>query len=112
MNDLTPTQPPDPVFQLMDPMAKIPAPAAPKFRLQKLFFFLRKFWWIPLVTVALSIGAAITIFFQTPPTFVSTGSIWETEKLEVPGGAAFSEDRDNFLGTQADLLRNNKLREM
>jgi len=112
MNDLTPIPPSDSGFQLMEPMANGPAPAAPKFRVQKLLFFLRKFWWIPLVTLLLSMGTAVFRFFHTPPIFVSTGSIWETEKLQVPGGAAFTEDRDNFLGTQAELLRSKTLRDM
>jgi len=112
MNDLIPVPPSDGGFQLMEPMGASPAPPAPKFRMQKLLFFLRKFWWIPVVTLVLSLGVAITIFFFTPPTFVSFGSLWETEKLRLPDGAAFTDDRDNFLGTQAELLRSSHLREM
>jgi capsular exopolysaccharide synthesis family protein len=97
----------------MEPMTTgSSTPGAPKFRLQKLLFFLRKFWWIPVLTLALSIGTAITIFFLTPPTFVSVGSMWETEKIQIAGGAAFSEDRENFLGTQAELLRSKMLRNL
>ena len=96
----------------MEPMTNSHVPTPPKFRPQKLLLFLRKFWWIPLVTLALSIGTAVVIFFHSPPMFVSTGSLWETEKLQLPGGAAFTDDRENFLGTQADVLRSGKLREM
>ena len=96
----------------MEPMANSHVPSAPKFRAQKFLFFLRKFWWIPLVTVALSTGAAIAIFFHAPPIFVSTGSMWETEKLRLPDGAAFTDDRDNYLGTQADVLHSKMLRDM
>jgi capsular exopolysaccharide synthesis family protein len=96
----------------MEPMQSASAPAGPKFRPQKLIYFLRKFWWIPLITLALSTATAVVIFFMTPPNFVSYGSMWETEKLRLPDGAAFTEDRDNYLGTQTDVLRSGMLREM
>jgi capsular exopolysaccharide synthesis family protein len=112
MKDLIRVPPSDPGFQLMEPMGAGPAPAAPKFQTQKLLYFLRKFWWIPVVTVTLSLGTAITIFFFTPPTFVSYGSLLETAKLQIPDGAAFTEDRDTYLGTQSDLLRSPHLREL
>ncbi|HZI33906.1 MAG TPA: hypothetical protein VFF11_16325, partial [Candidatus Binatia bacterium] len=109
---LTPMPPSDPGFQLMEPMPAGPAPSAPKFRLQKLLYFLRKYWWIPVITLMLSVGAAIAIFFLTPPTFVSYGSLWETERLKLPEGASFTDDRDNFLGTQNQLLQSGKLRQL
>jgi capsular exopolysaccharide synthesis family protein len=91
-------------------MANSPAPAAPKFRPQKLLYFLRKFWWIPLVTLALGVSMAVFVFFHTPPVFVSYGSLWETEKLRLSEGADYTEDRENFLGTQDQLLRSGMLR--
>lgn len=112
MKDLIPVSPSDSSFQLLEPMANNPAPAAKKFRVQKFLLFLRKFWWIPVVTLTLGIGTAIAIFFHTPPTFVSYGSLWETEKLRMPDGAAFTDDRDNYLGTLSDVLRSEMLREM
>jgi capsular exopolysaccharide synthesis family protein len=112
MKDLTPITPQNSGFQLVEPMAGSPVPPARKFRPQKFLYFLRKFWWLPLVTLALGAGTAVVIFFNTPPTFVSYGSLWETEKLRLPDGAAFTDDRDNYLGTQAELLRSKKLQEM
>ena len=38
--------------------------------------------------------------------------MWETEKLRLPDGAAFTEDRDNYLGTQVELLRSKMMREL
>ena len=112
MKDLIPVSPSDSGLQLMAPMASGHAAPTPKFRLHKLLFFLRKFWWIPVITLGISLSVAVAIFFHTPPTFVSDGSMWETEKLRLPDGAAFTEDRDNYLGTQAELLRSQMLREM
>ena len=111
MKNLTPVPHSDPGFQMMEPMANNHAAPPPKFRPQKFLFFLRKFWWMPVAGMALGFGTAAGIFFHSPPIFVSTGSLWETEKLKLPGGAAFSDgsdssyDRQNYLGTQEELLR-------
>jgi capsular exopolysaccharide synthesis family protein len=118
MKNLTPVPPQDPGFQLMEPMTESHAPAPAKFRPQKLLFFLRKFWWIPLVTMVLSFGIAVAKFFRTPPVFVSYGRLVETEKLQLPGGAAFSDDqanaseRDTYLGTLSELLRDETMRDL
>ncbi|HUZ07730.1 MAG TPA: polysaccharide biosynthesis tyrosine autokinase [Candidatus Paceibacterota bacterium] len=90
----------------------------PKFRPQKLLFFLRKFWWLPLVTAILGFGVAVAIFFHTPPIFVSYGFMVETAKLKMPNGGGFSDDSGNgsdraiYLGTMSQLLRDERLREM
>jgi succinoglycan biosynthesis transport protein ExoP len=118
MNDLIPVPPSDPGFQLMEPMSDNHVPPAPKFRPQKFLFFLHKFWWIPMVAMALSFGTAVAIFFHTPPIFVSYGQLVETAKLKMPGGAGFSDDsgnssdRANYLGTQDALLRDERLRDL
>jgi capsular exopolysaccharide synthesis family protein len=118
MKNLTPIPPSDPGFQLMEPMAGSPAPSAPKFRPQKFLFFLRKFWWIPVITMMLGFGIAITKFFRTPPIFVSSGNMYESPRLQLPGGAGFSDDsgssseRDTYLGTQTELLRDPALRQL
>jgi polysaccharide biosynthesis transport protein len=112
MNDLTPLPPSDSGFQLMETMANNHAPPASKFRLQKFLYFLRKFWWIPLITLIVSGGIATGLFFKVPPIFVSSGSLWETEKLRLPDGADFTDDRDNYLGTQDELLRSKMLADL
>ena len=105
MKDLIPSGPSDQGLQLMEPMGSSPAAPPSRFKLQKLLFFLRKFWWIPVLTLTLSLGVGVTIFYFTPPVFVSFGSLWETDKMQLPGGAAFVEDRDSYLGTQVKLLQ-------
>lgn len=114
MKDLVPISPQDSGLQLFEPMrgGGLPEPAAPKFRVQKLWMFLRKFWWIPAATLAVCLGVAVVIFFRTPPVFYSVGTMWETEKLRLPDGAAFSEDRENYLGTQEKVLAGGALREL
>jgi capsular exopolysaccharide synthesis family protein len=112
MNDLTPVPPHDAGLQLMEPMPGPHAPSASRFRIQKFLFALRKFWWIPALTVMLGGAAAVTLFLLSPPVFVSVGSLWQTEKLNLPDGASFSDDRNYFLGTQSDILHSKMLRDM
>jgi capsular exopolysaccharide synthesis family protein len=113
MKDLTPMPPADPGFQLMSPMESAPATPPPsKLRWHKVWFFLRAYWWIPLTTVSLSLVVAVITFLLMPPVFVSSGSLWEAEKMRLPDGAAFTQDRENYLGTQAQLLRSPTLRQL
>lgn len=118
MNELTPVPPSDPGFQLMETMPDNHVPPPPKFRPKKLLFFLRKFWWIPLVTVVLGFGLAAVIFLRTPPVFVSYGTLVETARLKLPGGATIDDsgnnaaDKANYLGTQDALLRDQRLMDM
>jgi capsular exopolysaccharide synthesis family protein len=73
---------------------------------RRFVFFLRKFWWIPLLTVVLGLGTAgYYIYYRMPPNFISGASMWETEKMKLPEGAEFTEDLQNYLGTQMELLR-------
>jgi uncharacterized protein involved in exopolysaccharide biosynthesis len=113
MKDLIHISSSDSGLQLLEPMKQGgQEPPAPKFRLQKLWMFLRKFWWIPVITLTLSLGVAVVVFLRTAPIFYSVGSLWETEKLRLPDGAAFTEDRDRDLGTQEDVLRSKVLRDL
>ena len=84
----------------------------PSFRIQRFFAFLLKYWWVPVLTLALSLGGAIWYFFWEPPTYVSKSRMWETVTLRLPEGAMFSEDMQNFLGTQTELLESGQLRQL
>jgi len=112
MKDLIPMSPSDSGLQLLEPMQQGHAPAAPKFRVQKLWMFLRQYWWIPVISLTLSLGVAVVLFLRTPPIFYSVGSMWETEKLRLPDGAAFTDDRENYLGTQENVLHSKVLRDL
>src|SRR2546429_6053104 len=87
------------------------APISPV-QVQRMVRFLKRYWWVPVVTLALSISAAISYMIWAPPTYVSKASMWETEKLRLPDGAAFTGDLQNYLGTQMELLRSDKMRQM
>jgi capsular exopolysaccharide synthesis family protein len=87
-------------------------PATPKFRVKKFIFFLRKFWWIPLITLVLAVSAGIADFMSQPPEFVSQASLWQTEKLQLPDGATFAQDEDTYFGTLTAVLQSDPLRQL
>jgi len=87
------------------------APASP-FRIQKFIAFLRKYWWLPVLTLTLALGAATAFFLLATPTFVSSAAMWETEKMNLPEGATFTQDQQTYLGTQSELLRSGRLRQL
>jgi capsular exopolysaccharide synthesis family protein len=108
----TPTPPPpEPGYELIGTPEDYSAPASP-FRIQKFISFLRKYWWVPALTLTLALGAAIAYFLLAPPTFVSSAAMWETEKMRLPEGALFTEDPQNYLGTQTELLRSGRMRQL
>ncbi len=84
----------------------------PSFRIQRFFTFLLKYWWVPVLTLALGLGGAVWYFFWEAPTYVSKSRMWETVTLRLPEGAMFSEDMQNFLGTQTELLESGQLRQL
>jgi succinoglycan biosynthesis transport protein ExoP len=67
---------------------------------------------VPVLTLTLALGAAIVYFLLAPPTFVSSAAMWETEKMRLPEGALFTEDPQNYLGTQTELLRSGMMRQL
>jgi succinoglycan biosynthesis transport protein ExoP len=87
-------------------------PKGSSIRMGKFLAVLLKRWWIPVLTVALSLGATAAYVVRKPPTFVSSARMWETEKMRLPVGELFSEDMATFLGSQTELLQSGKLRQL
>ena len=110
MNDPTPSSP-DPGCKLTglveDNAAPAPACGTPRFSVS-----LCKCWWVPVLTLLFGLGAGIALVLCRPPTFVSTARMWETVKLRLPEGSLFTEDVQNFLGTQTELLQSSALRDL
>jgi capsular exopolysaccharide synthesis family protein len=102
---------PDGDFAMYGPMEDS-APPASSFQVQRLLGFLLKYWWVPVLTLAVGLGAGIALVLWKPPTFVSKARMWETVKLRLPEGSLFAEDVQNFLGTQTELLQSTTLREL
>lgn len=89
-------------------------PSGPPLLLKRFLTFLLKYWWVPAATLLLCFAAAtVYIFFiPKPPLFISTARMWETGKMRLPEGNLFSEDVQNFTGTQIELLQSGRLRQL
>jgi capsular exopolysaccharide synthesis family protein len=82
------------------------APSSPT-GVRRIAFFVRKLWWVPLLTLLLGLGAAAGYNYKwAPPHYASSASMWETEKFRLPEGASFSDNIQDYMGTQMELLRN------
>jgi len=88
-----------------------PVKTDPKIRLQKFLTALRRFWWVPCLTVIIGLGTAVALFKYLPPVFVSYARMWETEKLKLPDGAAFTEDPDTYFGTLKEVLGSDTMKQ-
>jgi capsular exopolysaccharide synthesis family protein len=62
-------------------------------------------WWVLVICLGLSLAAAAAYFRQAAPLFVSTGQMIVSVKLNVQQGSFYTEDFNNFLGTQAALMQ-------
>jgi len=69
---------------------------------KKLLF---KYWWIPLLTVGICIGIQIILIKRMPPAFVSVGRMIVNVKLSIPNANVYSEEFNNFFGTQVALMQ-------
>jgi capsular exopolysaccharide synthesis family protein len=85
------------------------APPASSQGLRRFVVFLRRYWWIPLITLLLTGGTSIALIVLAPPVFVSTATMWETEKLHLSEGALFTDDSQTYIGTQMELLKSGRL---
>ena len=62
-------------------------------------------WWIPVLTVSLGLFVEAWITYQTPPSFLSSAKMMMPGQLRIPQGAIYSEESQNFFGTQIQLMQ-------
>src|SRR6202163_1242966 len=84
-----------------------PAPWSTAFitRLHRYKALLLRRWWILVLTVCLGLFVEACIIFQTPPSFLSQSKMMMAGKLNIAQGAVYSEDNQNFYGTQVQLMQ-------
>ncbi len=87
------------------------APSGP-LRIKRFLVFLKRFWWLPVLTLILGLGAGVAFVLWAPPIFISKGSMWETEKLRLPDSGGFTGDLQNYYGTQMELLQSDMLQQL
>lgn len=102
--------------KLADPFAELFGAAKPAdksaLRTSILHYFdlLRRGWPILLLTLGISLGIGAWYIFEKAPKYESIGRIMVTGKISLPDGAIYSEELNNFYGTQIELMQSEIVR--
>src|SRR5258708_32234895 len=71
---------------------------------------LLRYAWIMLLAVVLCTGVQLFLLRHAPPTFTSSGRMIVNVKLSIPNANLYSEELNNFFGTQEELMRSDSVR--
>ena len=71
---------------------------------------LLRFWWIPLLTLGISLGIQSFLLKRVAPSYVSTGRMIVSVKLSIPSANVYNEELNNFFGTQVALMQSDSVR--
>ncbi|HEY2800580.1 MAG TPA: polysaccharide biosynthesis tyrosine autokinase [Chthoniobacterales bacterium] len=80
-------------------------------RLHRYRALLRRRWWIPALTICLGLFVGAWMIYQAPNAFLSTSKMIVVGKLNLSQNAVYSEDTDNFYGTQIQLMESDAVRQ-
>jgi len=81
-------------------------------QLQRYLNFLRRRWWIPVLTMVISAGVCLWYIRQQPPRYRAVGTLWMQGKLRLPESSLYAEEMQMFFGTQIELLQSRRLQEL
>lgn len=71
---------------------------------------LRTRWWVLVLMVGLSVAVAGWHVFSQPVRFLSKASMMVSGQISLPGSAVYSEEANNFFGTQIALMESQMVR--
>lgn len=85
----------------------IPTPWSTSFitRLHRYKALLLRRWWIPVLTICLGAFVAAFLIYQAPYSYLSTSKMMLAGQLKIASGAIYSEESQNFYGTQVQLMQ-------
>ncbi len=79
-------------------------------RLHRYKSLLLRRWWIPVLTICLGLFVGAWMIYQAPNAFLSTSKMMLAGKLNLSQNAVYSEDSNNFYGTQIQLMQSDEVR--
>src|SRR6476661_6083867 len=79
-------------------------------RLHRYKALLLRRWWIPLLTICLGLFVGAWMIYQAPNAFLSSSKMMVAGKLNLAQNAVYSEDTNNFYGTQIQLMQSEEVR--
>ena len=68
-------------------------------------------WWIPVLTICLGLFVGAWMIYQAPNAFLSTSKMMVAGKLNLSQNAVYSEDTNNFYGTQIQMMESDEVRQ-
>lgn len=66
---------------------------------------LGSFWWVLLAGAVLGIAISTFLLKRAPPAYASLGKMIVGSKMSLPNASTYSEELNNFLGTQVGLMQ-------
>jgi polysaccharide biosynthesis transport protein len=66
---------------------------------------IRRFWWLPALTVLAGLSTAAWLNSREPTHYISTAKMVVAGKINLGMGAAYQENSQDFLGTQAAIIQ-------
>ena len=79
-------------------------------RLHRYKSLLIRRWWILVLTICLGLFVEAFLIFQRPPAYMSSGKMIVAGSMKIPQGAIYSEEMQNFYGTQVQLMQSNEVK--
>lgn len=70
---------------------------------------LRTCWWVPLLAMVLMMGVQWLLLQRAGRLYVSTGQMIVNVKLSIPSQNTYSEEFENFFGTQVTLMQSDSV---
>ncbi len=80
-------------------------------RLHRYKALLLRRWWIPVLTICLGLFVGAWMIYQAPNAFLSTSKMMVAGKMNLSQNAVYSEDTNNFYGTQVQLMQSDEVRQ-
>src|SRR5579862_6788920 len=76
----------------------------------RFFTFLKKRWWIPVLTALFGLGGEWVYIYVKPPGATVVARMLVGGKVRIPEGGLYAEEWQNFFGTQVELMQSDKIR--
>jgi polysaccharide biosynthesis transport protein len=73
--------------------------------LRAIYAEVRRFWWLPVIAVLAGLSTAAWLNSREPAHYISTAKMVVAGKINLGMGAAYQENGEDFLGTQAAIIQ-------
>jgi capsular exopolysaccharide synthesis family protein len=78
-------------------------------QLKRYYGVLKRYWWLVPLTMSVGTCIAAWVVVQMPPVFESKGSMIVGDQVQLNEETPYSEERENFYGTQMKLMQSDEV---